>query len=104
MIVDNMSKLIDQPREAKPFLPSLMPEIKRLGDEMSDPEVRFPSLRAPSLRCPTRNSQPSTLAYHTYLKPSTQNPIMPHLPSTFNPIILHLSETLTKKNTQDPTP
>lgn len=40
VIVDNMSKLIDLPREAKPFLPSLMPEIKRLGDEMSDPEAR----------------------------------------------------------------
>jgi elongation factor 3 len=40
VIADNMSKLIDIPREAKPFLPTLMPEIKRLGDEMSDPEAR----------------------------------------------------------------
>mmetsp|Transcript_46693 Transcript_46693/g.106563 ORF Transcript_46693/g.106563 Transcript_46693/m.106563 type:complete len:1075 (-) Transcript_46693:124-3348(-) len=46
VIVDNMSKLIDQPREAKPFLPSLMPEIKRLGDEMSDPEARSVCVKA----------------------------------------------------------
>ncbi|EKX35623.1 hypothetical protein GUITHDRAFT_155433 [Guillardia theta CCMP2712] len=35
-----MSKLIDEHREAKPFLPELMPAIKRLSDEMSDPEAR----------------------------------------------------------------
>mmetsp|Transcript_130525 Transcript_130525/g.194371 ORF Transcript_130525/g.194371 Transcript_130525/m.194371 type:complete len:1068 (+) Transcript_130525:173-3376(+) len=40
VIVDNMSKLIDEPKEAKPFLPALMPEIERLAKEISDPEAR----------------------------------------------------------------
>jgi elongation factor 3 len=40
VIVDNMSKLIDDAREAKPFLPELMPGIERLANELSDPEAR----------------------------------------------------------------
>jgi elongation factor 3 len=40
VIVDNMSKLIDDEREAKPFLPELMPAIERLANELSDPEAR----------------------------------------------------------------
>jgi elongation factor 3 len=40
VIVDNMSKLIDDSREAKPFLPELMPAIARLAEELSDPEAR----------------------------------------------------------------
>jgi len=40
VIADNMSKLIDDYREAKPFLPELMPAIERLANELSDPEAR----------------------------------------------------------------
>mmetsp|Transcript_68334 Transcript_68334/g.142419 ORF Transcript_68334/g.142419 Transcript_68334/m.142419 type:complete len:1066 (-) Transcript_68334:74-3271(-) len=40
VIADNMSKLIDDFKEAKPFLPELMPAIERLANEMSDPEAR----------------------------------------------------------------
>ena len=114
VIVDNMSKLIDQPREAKPFLPSLMPEIKRLGDEMSDPEVRCLPPRVPSLPY----SKPSTLSYHTYSKsssstlsyhPSETLNLRPYhappTPSTFNPITPQLPETLNdKSSTLDPRP
>jgi hypothetical protein len=46
VIVDNMSKLIDDSREAKPFLPELMPEIQRLEKEMSDPEARTVAAKA----------------------------------------------------------
>jgi len=46
VIVDNMSKLIDDSREAKPFLPELLPEIKRLEKEMSDPEARTVAAKA----------------------------------------------------------
>ena len=46
VIVDNMSKLIDDSREAKPFLPELLPEIQRLEKEMSDPEARTVASKA----------------------------------------------------------
>jgi elongation factor 3 len=46
VIVDNMSKLIDDPREAKPFLPELMPAIERLSTELSDPEARTVATKA----------------------------------------------------------
>lgn len=40
VIIDNMSKLVDDPLDAKPFLPTLMPALALAADAMSDPEAR----------------------------------------------------------------
>ena len=40
VIIDNMSKLVDEPLDAYPFLPTLMPALQFAADAMSDPEAR----------------------------------------------------------------
>ena len=40
VIIENMSKLVDEPVEATPFLPRLLPSLKMAEDAMSDPEAR----------------------------------------------------------------
>jgi len=40
VIIDNMSKLVDDPVDADPFLPLLLPALERAADAMSDPEAR----------------------------------------------------------------
>jgi len=39
-IVENMSKLVDDPYEIEPFVPILLPQLKRAKEEVSDPECR----------------------------------------------------------------
>jgi elongation factor 3 len=39
-IIDNMSKLVDDPTDAHVFLPRLLPGLKRCADEVADPECR----------------------------------------------------------------
>lgn len=46
VIIDNMSKLVDDPIDAEPFLPLLMPALERAADAMSDPEARTIAERA----------------------------------------------------------
>ena len=46
VIIDNMSKLVDDPLDAAPFLPELMPALERSAESMSDPEARAVSERA----------------------------------------------------------
>lgn len=40
VIIDNMSKLVDHPLDAAPFLPTLMPALQFAADSVSDPEAR----------------------------------------------------------------
>ena len=40
VIIDNMSKLVDDPMDASPFLPTLAPALQFAADAMSDPEAR----------------------------------------------------------------
>jgi elongation factor 3 len=40
VIIDNMSKLVDDPVDAAPFLPTLEPALAIAADSMSDPEAR----------------------------------------------------------------
>merc|ERR1712000_288573 len=40
VIIDNMSKLVDDPIDAAPFLPTLLPDLEKAADAMSDPEAR----------------------------------------------------------------
>ncbi|KAK3273173.1 hypothetical protein CYMTET_18576 [Cymbomonas tetramitiformis] len=40
VIVANMSKLVENPHEAAPFLPELLPAMERATNEVSDPEAR----------------------------------------------------------------
>jgi len=46
VIIDNMSKLVDDPLDAAPFLPTLMPALEVGADTISDPEARAVAERA----------------------------------------------------------
>jgi len=46
VIIDNMSKLVDDAIDAAPFLPTLMPALAKSADSMSDPEARTVMERA----------------------------------------------------------
>lgn len=39
-IITNMAKLVERPSDVEPFIPTLMPALKRSADEISDPEAR----------------------------------------------------------------
>ncbi|CAN8066110.1 unnamed protein product [Agarophyton chilense] len=39
-IISNMAKLVERPSDVQPFIPSLMPALKRSAEEISDPEAR----------------------------------------------------------------
>ena len=39
-IIENMAKLVDDPYEVEPFIPLLLPTLKRAKEEVSDPEAR----------------------------------------------------------------
>jgi elongation factor 3 len=40
VIIDNMSKLVDDPNDAKSFLPKLMPELQKCSENVANPECR----------------------------------------------------------------
>jgi elongation factor 3 len=46
VIIDNMSKLVDDPIDAAPFLPTLLPDLEKAAEAMSDPEARAVAERA----------------------------------------------------------
>ena len=46
VIIDNMSKLVDDPLDAAPFLPRLVPALASVAETLSDPEARSVCERA----------------------------------------------------------
>jgi elongation factor 3 len=46
VIIDNMSKLVDNPLDAAPFLPLLLPALEQNAESISDPEARDVTGRA----------------------------------------------------------
>jgi len=40
VIVNNMSKLVEDPEDAAPFLPNLLPAVTKASEQVSDPEAR----------------------------------------------------------------
>lgn len=40
LIIDNMSKLVENPEDVAPFLPKLLPELEIVKENVSDPECR----------------------------------------------------------------
>lgn len=40
VIIDNMSRLVDDPLDSAPFMPMLMPALEKAADMLSDPEAR----------------------------------------------------------------
>jgi len=46
VIIENMSKLVLDPADARPFLPVLIPALKRVGEDAADPELREVAARA----------------------------------------------------------
>jgi len=45
-IIDNMAKLVDEPKEVAPFVPKLLPALERAKNEVPDPECREVCLKA----------------------------------------------------------
>jgi len=46
VIINNMSKLVENPSDAAPFLPTLLPALERASEEISDPEARAVAAKA----------------------------------------------------------
>jgi len=46
VIIDNMAKLVENPFDAEPFLPKLLPELEKVSNEVADPECRAVAKRA----------------------------------------------------------
>jgi len=46
VIIENMSKLVDNPLDAAPFLPLLLPALEQNADHIADPEARDVTQRA----------------------------------------------------------
>jgi len=46
VIIDNMCKLVEDPTDAAPFLPKLLPGLNKLVEEVADPECRQVASRA----------------------------------------------------------
>lgn len=40
VIIENMSKLVDEPADAAPFLPLLMPALEKAASTIANPEAR----------------------------------------------------------------
>lgn len=46
VIIENMAKLVDNPLDAVPFLPKLLPGLEKVANEVADPECRSVAQRA----------------------------------------------------------
>jgi elongation factor 3 len=46
VIIENMAKLVDNPLDAAPFLPQLLPGLEKVANEVADPECRSVAARA----------------------------------------------------------
>lgn len=46
VIINNMAKLVEDALDATPFLPTLLPQLERASEEISDPEARAVATRA----------------------------------------------------------
>lgn len=46
LIIENMAKLVDNPLDAVPFLPKLLPGLEKVANEVADPECRSVAARA----------------------------------------------------------
>jgi len=46
VIIENMAKLVDNPQDAAPFLPKLLPGLEKVANEVADPECRAVAARA----------------------------------------------------------
>jgi len=49
LIICNLAKLVDDPIDAAPFLPKLLPGLAKLADELADPEARSVAERSVQL-------------------------------------------------------
>ena len=46
LIIDNMSKLVENPEDAMVFLPRLLPEVDKVASDVADPECRNVATKA----------------------------------------------------------
>jgi len=79
VIIDNMSKLVDNPADAAIFLPRLQPGVQTVLDEVADPEVRSVAQRTlatlarivkESAAVARRAEHPAVLKAYTELAPA----------------------------------
>lgn len=70
LIIENMSKLVEDPTEAKVFLPRLLPELEKVHKEIADPECANVVLRTVQLlqklqkECDDMLNNPNKKAQH----------------------------------------
>jgi len=83
LTICNMSKLVDDPRDAAPFLPKLLPGLAKLADELADPEARSVCERSVELmqrlerRCAGAADADAIVAVvRTALQPATAEPLV----------------------------
>ena len=101
VIIDNMSKLVDDAIDAAPFLPTLMPALAKAADAMSDPEARAVMERASvqlnklSVSCEEAKRTTKIVDFNLVLAALTAKPVLKELTTYANGAVLaHLSNVL----------
>ena len=98
-IVSNMSKLVEDPREAAPFLADLIPSIADAADTIADPEARDVATKTHAELVRIQNS----LKEQPFRNPKTiAEFVSPHLKDVYDiQYISHIVSSLIKTKTTD---
>jgi len=75
VIIDNMVKLVPDPREVLPFLDALLPTLKKACDEISDPEARGVAERAYNTLMRAQESTEARTADPEAVKAAIKDPV-----------------------------
>ena len=75
VIIDNMVKLVPDPREVLPFLDQLLPLLKRASEEISDPEARGVADRAHTTLLRAQETTEARTADRDAVKASLVDPV-----------------------------
>ncbi|GAA5816656.1 hypothetical protein MFLAVUS_010186 [Mucor flavus] len=94
LIIDNMSKLVDDPDVAAPFLPLLLPALEKVQDVVADPECRGVVKKA--LATLQRVGNPATEVFtkvqkHAKVESSIANLLPCDLDPAFTPTVKYMN-------------
>jgi elongation factor 3 len=95
LIIDNMSKLVDDPDVAAPFLPLLLPALEKVQDVVADPECRGVVKKA--LATLQRVGNPATEVFtkvqkQAKVESSIQDLLPSDLDAAFAPTVKYMNE------------
>eukprot|EP00271_Cylindrocystis_brebissonii_P017671 TRINITY_DN467_c0_g1_i1.p1 TRINITY_DN467_c0_g1~~TRINITY_DN467_c0_g1_i1.p1 ORF type:complete len:1057 (+),score=230.82 TRINITY_DN467_c0_g1_i1:190-3360(+) len=74
VIIENMSKLIDDPVDAAPFLPKLLPGLELVSKEAADPEIRNVATKAHKIL--KQVGEEATVLLQNQLSPDEQKKVV----------------------------